>query len=36
MLVEFFLLKIIEIPADVEEEFNNELITEDEEKIEVA
>jgi len=33
MVVEFVLLKIIEIPKDVEDEFNDELITEDTEKI---
>jgi len=36
MIVEFLLLKIIEIPKDIEEEFNKELITEDEEKIILA
>jgi len=34
--VEFFILKIIEIPAKFEDEFNSELITEDEERMKAA
>jgi len=36
IIIEFFVLRIIQIPAKVEDEFNEELISEDEDRIKIA